>query len=49
MMIVEYKCGIKAFPLLHTNKYRLVNFVDIKNIFGKGPNAVFSIQGLDKS
>lgn len=47
--IMESKCGIKAFPFTHTNKYRQITFIDINNIFERGCNAVYSIQGVDRT
>lgn len=41
--IIENKCGIKAFPFTHTNKYRQITFIDIDNVLGKGCNALYSI------
>jgi hypothetical protein len=34
---------------MHTNRYRQASFVDINNLLGRGPNAIFSITGCDKS
>jgi hypothetical protein len=34
---------------MHTNRYRQASFVDINNLLGRGPNAVYSITGCDKS
>ena len=47
--VIFYKCGVKAFPILHTNRYRQASFVDINNLLGRGHNAIFSITGCDKS
>lgn len=48
-MILQLKTGLKCFPFTHTNKYRQCNFVDLNNYFGRGPNAILSITGTDKS
>lgn len=47
--IILTKCGLKAFPLTHTNRYRQLNFIDINNTFGRGYNQLYSITGVDKT
>jgi hypothetical protein len=49
MMLLETKARLRALPIFHINSYRLLAFVDYNNQFGKGPNAIFSMNGLDKS
>ena len=48
-LIIQNKCGIKAFPITHINRYRSCDFVDINNVMGQGHNYVYSITGVDKS
>lgn len=43
------KCGIKAFPITHINRYRNCEFVDLNNEIGLGHNHVYSITGVDKT
>ena len=47
--VILIKCGVKAFPIMHTNRYRQASFIDINNLLGRGSNAVYSITGCDKS
>ena len=47
--MIKLKSGIDAFPFGHTHKYRQCTFVDIQNYFGRGHNAMYSVNGLDKS
>lgn len=47
--VLQVKIGIKAFPILHTDKYRQASFIDINNVMGRGVNAVYSATGYDKS
>ncbi|CDW76718.1 UNKNOWN [Stylonychia lemnae] len=47
--IIESKCGILGFPFTHTNRYRQVTFIDNMNQFGRGCNAIYSVQGVDRT
>ena len=47
--VILIKCGVRAFPIMHTNRYRQASFVDVNNLLGGGHNAIYSITGCDKS
>lgn len=40
---------MNAFPFTHTHKYRQITFVDVENYLQRGHNALYSVNGLDKS
>lgn len=47
--IIKMKHDLSVMPFTHTEGYRECSFVDYKNSLGKGHNAVFSLNGSDRS
>ena len=47
LMLVKYE--LKVLPVMHTMGYRHLIYLDVKNEFGCGPNAMVSMSGRDKS
>jgi len=47
--LIQSRLGIDSLPLTHYEAARAATFVDYKNIMGKGHQAIFDVNGYDKS